>query len=62
MDQPTGDVQQLFNAIVLDSEIRNAASEFDNADPGDGVPSPDQIRAASDILRQARELRRLLRS
>ena len=56
-------VQQLFDAIVLDSKIRNAAGEFDNGDyNGDNVPSPDQVRTASDILRKARELRRLLRS
>ena len=59
----TGDVQQLFDAIVLDSKLRQAASEFDTADhTGDNVPSPDQVRTAGDILRQARELRRLLRS
>ena len=63
MDQPTGDVQQLFDAIVLDSETRKAARGFDNTDyTGDNVPSPDQVRAAVDILRKARELRRLLRS
>ena len=63
MDQPTGDVQQLFDAIVLDSEIRKAAGEFDNTDnTGDNVPSPQQTAAAVDILRKARELRRLLRS
>jgi hypothetical protein len=62
VDQPTGDVQQLFDAIVLDSKIRNAAGEFDNTDTGDGLPSPDQVRTAVDILRKARQLRRLLRS
>ena len=63
MDQPTGDVQQLFDAIVLDSSLRKAAGEFDNTDhTGDNVPSPDQTAAAVDILRQARQLRRLLRS
>jgi hypothetical protein len=63
MDQPTGDVQKLFDAIVLDSEMRTAARNFDNADhTGDGVPSPEQLRSAGDILRKARELRRLLRS
>ena len=59
----TGDVQQLFDAIVLDSELRQAAGEFDNGDyNGDNVPSPDQVRAAVEILRKARQLRRLLRS
>ena len=64
MDQPTGDdAQTIFDAIVLDSKIRKAAGEFDNVDhTGDNVPSPDQLRAAGDILRKARELRRLLRS
>jgi hypothetical protein len=63
VDQPTGDVQQLFDAIVLDSKIRNAARNFDNVDhTGDNVPSPDQVRTAVDILRKARQLRRLLRS
>lgn len=63
MDQPTGDVQQLFEAIVLDSEIRKAAGEFDTTDhAGDNVPTPQQTAAAVDILRKARELRRLLRS
>jgi hypothetical protein len=56
-------VQQLFDAIVLDSSLRKAAGEFDNVDyTGDNVPSPDQVRSAVDILRKARELRRLLRS
>jgi hypothetical protein len=56
-------VQQLFDAIVLDSKIRNAASEFDNGDyNGGNVPTPQQTAAAVEILRKARELRRLLRS
>ena len=63
MDQPTGDVQKLFDAIVLDSSLRKAAGEFDNVDhTGDNVPSPHQTAAAVEILRKARELRRLLRS
>jgi hypothetical protein len=56
-------VQQLFDAIVLDSEIRKAAGEFDTADhTGDNVPTPQQTAAAVDILRKARRLRRILRS
>jgi hypothetical protein len=63
MDQPTGDVQQLFEMIVLDSEIRKAAGGFDNVDyTGENVPSPEQTAAAVEILRKARELRRILRS
>jgi hypothetical protein len=64
MDQPTGDdAQTIFDAIVLDSKIRQAAGEFDNTDhAGDNVPTPQQTAAAVDILRKARELRRLLRS
>ena len=58
----TGDVQQLFDAIVKQTELSMAAREFDNTDPGDGLPSPDQVRSAVEILRQARQLRRLLRS
>jgi hypothetical protein len=64
VDQPTGDdAQTIFDAIVKDSEARRLARGFDNTDhTGDNVPSPDQVRAAVDILRKARELRRLLRS
>ena len=64
MDQPTGDdAQTIFDAIVKDSEARRLAREFDNTDyTGDNVPTPQQTAAAVDILRKARELRRILRS
>jgi hypothetical protein len=43
--------------------MRTAARNFDNTDHGaDNVPTPQQTAAAVDILRKARELRRLLRS
>ena len=62
MDQPTGDVKTLFEAIVADVEVRKAAREFDNADhSGDGQPSPAQVADAAAIMRKARELRRILR-
>ena len=61
MDQPTGDPQTLFEAIVADVEMRKMAREFDNADHnGDNTPTQEQIAAASDIMAKARELRRIL--
>jgi hypothetical protein len=64
MDQPTGDdAQTIFEAIVKQTELNTAARAFDNVDhSGDNVPTPQQTAAAVDILRKARELRRLLRS
>ena len=64
MDQPTGDVKTLFEAIVADVEVRKAAREFDNADHSDGqnIPTPAQVADAAAIMRKARELRRILRS
>ena len=64
MDQPTGDVKTLFEAIVADVEVRKAAREFDLADHSDGqnIPTPAQVADAAAIMRKARELRRILRS
>ena len=60
MDQPTGNPQTLFEAIVADVELRKMAREFDNADHGDSKPTQEQIAAASAIMAKARELRRIL--
>ena len=61
MDQPTGNPKTLFDAIVADVEVRKAAREFDGADHnGDGIPTPEQVKAAAAIMAKARELRRLM--
>jgi len=64
MDQPTGDPKTLFDAIVKDVEIRQAAREFDNVDHscGQNIPTPQQCADAAAITAKARELRRILRS
>ena len=64
MDQPTGDPETLFAAIVKDVEIRQAAREVDNVDHsgGQNIPTPQQCIDAAAILAKARELRRILRS
>ena len=64
MDQPTGDPEVLFDAIVRDVEIRQAAREFDAVDHSGGqdIPTPQQCADAAAILAKARELRRILAS
>jgi hypothetical protein len=64
MDQPTGDPQTLFDAIVADVEMRKLAREFDGADHsgGQNAPTPSQVAAAAAIMAKARELRNILRS
>jgi hypothetical protein len=64
MDQPTGDPKTLFDAIVKDMEIRQAARDFDNVDHSDGqnIVTAQQAKDAAAILAKARELRRILRS
>jgi len=64
MDQPTGDANALFDAIVADVEMRKLAREFDNVDHSDGQNIPDavQLADAAAIMAKARELRRILRS
>ena len=63
MDQPTGDPETLFAAIVADVEIRQAAREFDAVDhSGQNIPTPQQCADAAAIMAKARELRRILRS
>ena len=64
MDQPTGDPEVLFDAIVADAATRTAARTFDNVDHSDGqnIPTPQQCADAAAIMAKARELRRILRS
>jgi hypothetical protein len=60
----TDDAKNIFDAYIESAELSMAARvlEFDNVDhTGDNVPSPQQTAAAVDILRKARQLRRLLR-
>jgi len=63
MDQPTGDPQIIFDAIVADMEIRQRVREFDTVDhSGTNTPTAEQIQQARAIMDKAKELRRILRS
>ena len=66
MDQPTGKdtAKDIFDAIVIDLEIRKSVREFDNTDHSGGgnLPTAKQIVDARHVLAKARELRRLLSS
>jgi hypothetical protein len=63
MDQPTGNPQDIFDAIVADMEVRKAARDFDNVDhSGQNIPDAVQVAAAADVMAKARELRRILQS
>jgi hypothetical protein len=66
MDQPTGDdAKTIFDAIVLDSELRKAVRAYSDTYPGNGRiadATQKQIADGVAVIRKARELRRLLRS
>ena len=63
MDQPTGNPKDIFDAIVIDLEVRKAVREFDNTDHSSGnVPTAKQIADAKAVIAKAKDLRRLLSS
>ena len=63
MDQPTGNPKDIFDAIVIDLEVRKAVREFDNTDhSGVNLLTAKQIADAKAVIAKARELRHLLSS
>ena len=62
MDQPGMNAEQIFKAIVKQSELDKCAGEFDNNDHSNGnnVPSAKQIAQFKLIAAKAKELRKLL--
>ena len=63
MDQPTGNPKTIFDAIVAHVEARKLIREFDNVDhTGNNTPTPEQIKQGMDVVRKARELRKIINS
>ena len=62
MDQPGMNAEQIFKAIVKQSELDKCTREFDNNDHSNGnnVPSAKQIAQFKLIAAKAKELRKLL--
>ena len=62
MDQPGMNAEQIFKAIVKQSELDKCAGEFDNRDHsgGNNVPNSKQIAQSKAIMAKAKELRKLL--
>ena len=61
MDQPTGNPKTIFDAIVARVEARKLIREFDNVDhTGNNTPTPEQIKQGMDVVRKARELRKII--
>ena len=63
MDQPTGNPKTIFDAIVTHMETQKLIREFDNEDhTGNNTPTPEQIKLGMDVVRKARELRKIINS
>lgn len=64
MDQPTGNPKTIFDAIVAHMETQKLIRESDNTDHSNGnnIPTPEQIKQGMDVVRKARELRRIINS
>ena len=63
MDQPTGNPKTIFDAIVAHVETQKLIREFDSVDhTGNNIPTPEQIKHGMDVVRKARELRRIINS
>lgn len=62
MDQPTGDSETIFDAIVAHVETQKLIREFDNVDHSNGnnMPTPEQIKQGMAVVRKAKELRRII--
>jgi hypothetical protein len=62
MDQPTGNnPKTIFDAIVTHMETQKLIREFDNtAHTGNNTPTPEQIKHGMNVVRKARELRKIL--
>ena len=63
MDQPTGNPKTIFDSILLHMETQKLIREFDIVDnTGNNIPTPEQIKQGMDVVRKARELRKIINS
>ena len=61
MDQPTGNPKTIFDSILLHMETQKLIREFDNVDhTGNNIPTPEQIKQGMNVVKKARELRKII--